>query len=74
MTTIQQPRVGQRYQLGQRVKKRATAISKKPRFGTVLEAIEGSDSRNHPMWYYSIQWDDLKSPSIHAQHALVPEK
>ncbi len=74
MTSSNQQRIGQRFQVGDRVKKRATAISKKPRFGIIVEAIEGSDSRNHPMWYYSILWDDLKSPMKHAQHALVPEK
>ena len=73
MTYSNYQRIGQRFQVGGRVKKRATAIAKKPRFGTILEAIENSDRRNHPIWYYSVQWDDLKTPSIHAQHALVPE-
>ena len=65
-------RVGQRYQRGDRVKKRTIGGVKPPRFGTVLHATTKNDSRGHQSWYYSVQWDDLKSPSIHAQHALLP--
>ena len=65
-------RVGQRFKEGDRVKKRAIGGTKPPRFGTVLRAITKNDSRGHPAWYYSVQWDDLKSPAIHAQHILIP--
>ena len=67
-----QSRIGQRFQKGDRVKKRTAGTTKPPRFGTILLATEKNDSRGHPSWYYSIQWDDLKSPAIHAQQALIP--
>ncbi len=69
MTSI---RVGQRYHQGDRVKKRTAGGNKPPRYGTVLEPIEGKDSRKSKIWYYSVQWDDLKSPAIHAQQSLIP--
>tara|TARA_R100000781_G_scaffold1477_2_gene2440 strand:+ start:385 stop:606 length:222 start_codon:yes stop_codon:yes gene_type:complete len=70
MTNIQ--RVGQRYHPGDRVKKRTATGNKPPRYGTILNPIEDKDRRGSIMWYYSVQWDDLKSPATHAQQSLIP--
>ena len=65
-------RVGQRYQKNDRVRKKtlSNSISLPPRIGTVLDVTVRVDRRGHPAFYYSIQWDDLKSPATHAQHVL----
>ena len=65
-------RVGQRYQKNDRVRKKTIGKSKAlpPRIGTILDVTVRVDRRGHPAFYYSIQWDDLKSPATHAQHVL----
>tara|TARA_R100000458_G_C8261881_1_gene237290 strand:+ start:1527 stop:1760 length:234 start_codon:yes stop_codon:yes gene_type:complete len=67
-------RVGQRYQIGDRVLKKVISQTKSfsPRQGTVKAAEERSDSRGYPSWYYKIKWDGSKISSIHAQQALLP--
>ncbi len=67
-------RVGQRYQIGDRVLKKVLSQTRSfsPREGTVKAAVEKSDSRGYPSWYYKVKWDGLRTTSIHAQHALLP--
>ena len=66
-------RIGQRYQKHDRVRKKTISKSRSlpPRIGTVLEVISETNKRGHTIYYYSIQWDDLKSPAVHAQHVLL---
>jgi len=72
MTSTNTQRVGQRYNQGDRVKKRTIGGDRPPRYGTILNPIEDKDRRGSIMWYYSVQWDDLKSPATHAQQSLIP--
>ena len=72
MTPTNTPRIGQRYHQGDRVKKRTIGGGKSPRYGTILKPIEDKDRRGSQLWYYSVQWDDLKSPATHAQQSLIP--
>ena len=68
------PRIGQRYKEGDRVTKKTVSKSRSlpTRRGKILEVEVRKDRRGHPNYYYSIQWDDLKSPAVHAQHVLLP--
>lgn len=72
MTSTSTQRVGQRYHQGDRVKKRTIGGGKPTRYGTVLKPIEDKDRRGSKIWYYSVQWDDLKTPATHAQQSLIP--
>jgi len=64
-------RVGQRFKKGDRVRKKTIGGTKPPRFGVVLSAQQKPNARGQNFWYYTVQWDDLKSPAIHAQHVLL---
>lgn len=65
-------RIGQRHKVNDRVKKRSLGGNKPPRYGTIIEPTIKKDSRGHQVYYYHVQWDDLQSPSLHAQHVLIP--
>jgi len=67
-------RIGQRYQIGDSVLKKTIGKSKSlpPRRGVILDVQVKRDRRGHPSYYYSIQWNDLKSPAVHAQQVLMP--
>ena len=41
------------------------------RKGKILSVEKRTNSRGYPTYYYQVQWSDLKSPSIHAQHVLL---
>lgn len=66
-------RIGQRYKEGQRVAKKTISKSRSlpPRVGVILGVEIKKDRRGHPSYYYKIQWDDLKSPAVHAQQVLL---
>ena len=68
----QPKRIGQRYQVNDRVKKKIISASRSmaPRKGRILSVEKKLNKRGQPSFYYQIQWDDLKSPSLHAQHVL----
>ena len=68
----QQKRIGQRYQVNERVLKKTISASRSmaPRKGRILSVEKRLNKRGHVSYYYRIQWDDLKSPSLHAQHVL----
>jgi len=65
-------RVGQRFNPDDRVKKQKLGgdNSLPQRVGTVLEAFARKEKRGHTVYYYSVLWDDLKTPSIHGQNVL----
>jgi hypothetical protein len=67
-------RVGQRYQKNDRVRKKTVGKKRSlpSRIGTIMDVMVKTDKRGHPAFYYSIQWDDLKSPATHAQQVLIP--
>jgi len=66
-------RIGQRYVVGDRVKKKTVGRSTlPPRVGSITGVEIRTDRRGHPNYYYLIQWDDLKSLATHAQHVLTP--
>ena len=71
--TKSQKRIGQKYQVNDRVLKKTVSASKSmaARTGKVLAVEQRTNSRGYSFYYYHIQWDDLKSPSIHAQHVLL---
>ena len=66
-------RIGQKYKEGQRVAKKiaSKSLSLPPRVGVVLGVEIKKDRRGHPSYYYKIQWEDLKSPALHAQQVLL---
>jgi hypothetical protein len=68
-------KVGQKYQLNDRVRK--TSIHKSAslptRVGVILGVEVKKDKKRRPSYYYMVQWDDLKSPSLHAQQVLTLE-
>tara|TARA_B100000963_G_C22616009_1_gene667365 strand:+ start:422 stop:640 length:219 start_codon:yes stop_codon:yes gene_type:complete len=66
--------VGQRYQLGQRVKKVSFTSSNIPKryiSGKIIEVFTKQNSLGFKHQYYRVQWDD-KRTSEHAQHTLKP--
>ena len=67
-------RVGQRYQVGDRVKKItiSSTISLPPLKGTIVEVQKKQNKLKHPFYYYKVKWDERLSDSTHAQHALLP--
>ncbi len=65
-------RVGQRHQINDRVRKKTLGGGKPTRYGTIIEPTIKTDSRGYKVYYYHVQWDDLQSPSLHAQHVLIP--
>ena len=68
----QQKRIGQRYQVNERVLKKTISASRSmaPRKGKILSVEKRLNKLGHVSYYYRIQWDDLKSPALHAQHVL----
>ena len=69
-------RIGQRYKKGQRVAKKSISRTRAlpSRVGVVLGVEIKKDRRGHPSYYYQVQWDDLKSPALHAQQVLLSVK
>jgi putative ribosome biogenesis GTPase RsgA len=67
-------RVGQRYQVGDRVKKKtvSSTLSLPPLRGAIVEVQKKENKLKHPVYYYKVKWDEKLSSSIHAQHALLP--
>ena len=70
-------RVGQRFVEGDRVTKRRIdgfKTRRTPRTGNIVEVIEELKKvkNRSPFTHYSykVLWDDLKSPSLHAQQTL----
>ena len=72
---ISSNKVGQKYQLNDRVRKTTVhkSASLPPRVGVILGVEVKKDKKKRPTYYYMVQWDDLKSPSLHAQQVLTLE-
>lgn len=68
-----QTRIGQKYQVNDQVFKKIISSSQSMprRKGKILSVEKRTNSRGYPTYYYQVQWSDLKSPSIHAQHVLL---
>jgi len=75
-------KVGQRYQIGDRVLKKTPSIPQermlnkayKPRYG-VVESVDTCIQANGRVdYYYCVKWDDSgsKSSTRHMQHRLLP--
>ena len=70
-------RIGQRFMEGDRVSKRRIDgfnTNRPKRTGNVVEVVEEMKKikNRNPFKHYSykVLWDDLKSPSLHAQQTL----
>lgn len=71
-------RIGQRFVEGDRVLKRRIdnypSVNRPRRTGNIVEVIEEEKKikNRSPFKHYSykVLWDDLKSPSLHAQQTL----
>jgi len=66
--------IGQRYQIGQSVKKisfTSSAIPQRYKNGKIIEVFTKTNSAGSVHYYYKVLWDDTRR-SEHAQHTLRP--
>ena len=66
-------RVGQRFHVGDRVRKKTLGGIRTPRTGKIVGVQQQLNSKKIACYYYQVIWDDLSKtkPSIHAQQALI---
>ena len=62
-------RIGQKYQIGDRVKKRYFGNY---RYGTVVAFEQKSNRRDRMYYYYQVLWGDSKMPETQSQSTLKP--
>jgi len=63
--------IGQKYQVGDRVKKRYFGSY---RHGTVVSFEEKANRRNRAYYYYQVLWTDSKMPETQSQSTLKPSE